>query len=132
MILEVRLSNLFSIKDEVVLDLRAGNIQTKQAKELQYHYFAHGKDNVLKSAAIYGANASGKSNVIKAIRFCCRMIFNSHTHNEDVSFNPPPEGGACIKGEAINSDGFCHCCPFSMSRVRGWGHHYSAADALSI
>lgn len=90
MILEVRLSNFFSIKDEVVLDLRAGNIQTKQAKELRDHYFSNDKDNVLKSVAIYGANASGKSNIIKAIRFCCRMVFHSHTHNENVSFNFQP------------------------------------------
>ncbi len=90
MILEVRLSNFFSIKDEIVLDLRAGNIQTKQAKELKEHYFSHHKDNILKSVALYGANASGKSNIIKAIRFCCRMIFNSHTHNENVLFNFQP------------------------------------------
>jgi len=90
MILEVRLSNFFSIKDEVVLDLRAGNIQTKQAKELSDHHFKQGKDHVLKAIAIYGANASGKSNIIKALRFCCRMIFNSHTHNENVSFNFQP------------------------------------------
>ena len=87
MILEIRLSNFFSIKDEVILDLRAGNIKTKQAKELEDHCFSHGKDDLLKTVAIYGANASGKSNIIKAIRFCCRMIFNSHTHNENAVFN---------------------------------------------
>ncbi|MEP1095129.1 MAG: ATP-binding protein [Cyclobacteriaceae bacterium] len=87
MILEIRLSNFFSIKEEVILDLRAGNIQTKQAKELKDHFFTHEKDNILKSVAIYGANASGKSNVIKAIRFCCRMIFQSHLHNENSIFN---------------------------------------------
>ena len=70
MILEIRLKNFFSIKDEIILDLRAGNIQTKQAKELEDHFFTHDKDNILKSVAIYGANASGKSNIIKAIRFC--------------------------------------------------------------
>ncbi len=87
MILEIRLSNFFSIKEEVILDLRAGNIQTKQAKELEDHYFLHEKDNILKSVAIYGANASGKSNIIKAIRFCCRMVFQSHLHNENTIFN---------------------------------------------
>ncbi len=87
MILEIRLSNFFSIKEEVILDLRAGNIQTKQAKELKDHFFTHEKDNILKSVAIYGANASGKSNVIKAIRFCCRMIFQSHLNNENSIFN---------------------------------------------
>ncbi len=86
MVLEIRLSNFFSIKDEVILDLRAGNIQTKQAKELEDNFFPHEKDNILKSVAIYGANASGKSNIIKAIRFCCRMVFQSHLHNENSIF----------------------------------------------
>lgn len=35
MILEIRLSNFFSIKDEVVLDMQAASIQTKKAKELE-------------------------------------------------------------------------------------------------
>ena len=90
MVLEIRLRNFFSIKEEVVLDLRAGNIQTKQAKELEDHYFSYEKDNILKSAVIYGANASGKSNIIKAIRFCCRMVFQSHLHNENTIFNFSP------------------------------------------
>ncbi|ELR71413.1 hypothetical protein C900_02754 [Fulvivirga imtechensis AK7] len=90
MVLEIRLSNFFSIKEEVILDLRAGNIQTKNAKELQCNLFTHNDENILKTVAIYGANASGKSNIIKAIRFCCRMIFNSHTHNENILFNFQP------------------------------------------
>ena len=32
MILEIRLSNFFSIKEEIVLDLRAANIKSKNAK----------------------------------------------------------------------------------------------------
>ena len=32
MVLEIRLSNFFSIKDEVVLDMQAASIQTKKAK----------------------------------------------------------------------------------------------------
>ena len=35
MILEIRLSNFFSIMDEVVLDMQAANIQTKKARALQ-------------------------------------------------------------------------------------------------
>ena len=35
MVLEIRLSNFFSIKDEVVLDMQAASIQTKKAKELE-------------------------------------------------------------------------------------------------
>ena len=87
MILEIRLSNFFSIKDEIVLDLRAGSIKTKKAQDLQSNTFAYKDGQILKSVAIYGANASGKSNIIKAIRFCCSMVFLSHNYNQNDNFN---------------------------------------------
>ena len=87
MILEIRLSNFFSIKDEIVLDLRAGNSKSQKVKDLENNVFTYKDEKILKAVALYGANASGKSNIIKAIRFCCSMIFQSHTHNEDVIFN---------------------------------------------
>ena len=65
MILEIRLSNFFSIKDEVVLDMQAASIQTKKAKELEENTFVCGDERLLKTVAIYGANASGKSSLIK-------------------------------------------------------------------
>ena len=90
MVLEIRLSNFFSIKDEITLDLRAGNIQSKQTKELCENIFDYNKTNVLKTLAIYGANASGKSNIVKAIRFCNLMILLSHNHNENSIFSFMP------------------------------------------
>ncbi|MEN8122148.1 MAG: ATP-binding protein [Bacteroidota bacterium] len=87
MILEIRLSNFFSIKDEIVLDLRAGNIKTQKSKALKHNIFGFEKTEVLKTVALYGANASGKSNIIKAIRFCNSMVFKSHQHNENIIFN---------------------------------------------
>jgi len=86
MILEIRLSNFLSIKEEVVLDLRAANIKSKNAKALSDNIFTQNNLDLLKSVTIYGANASGKSNIIKAIRFCSMMILNSHTHNENAIF----------------------------------------------
>jgi AAA15 family ATPase/GTPase len=90
MILEIRLGNFFSIKDEVVLNLRAGNSQSRKVRELENNVFKYEDDNVLKAVALYGANASGKTNIIKAIRFCCRMVTQSHTHNENAIFNFMP------------------------------------------
>ncbi len=90
MLLEIRLKNFFSFKDEVVLDLRAANIKTATSKALTHNYFTHNNEKVLKTIAIFGANASGKSNLIKAIRFCCRMIFESHLHNENTIYNFQP------------------------------------------
>jgi len=90
MILEIKLSNFFSIKEEVILNLRAGNINTQKSKRLDNNSITFNKDKVLKTIAIYGSNASGKSNVIKAVRFCARMVFMSHAHNEDTIFNFQP------------------------------------------
>jgi uncharacterized protein len=87
MILEIRLSNFFSIKKEIVLDLRAANIKSKNAKALRNNLTRFEKTDVLKTIVMYGANASGKSNIIKAIRFCSMMILNSHNHNENIIFN---------------------------------------------
>ena len=86
MILEIRLSNFFSIKDEVVLDMRAGNTKSQRVQELENNVFTYKDDKILKAIAIYGANASGKSNIIKAIRFCCSLILQSHLNNENVVF----------------------------------------------
>ncbi len=91
MVLEIRLENFFSIKEEIVLDMRAANINTKKAKALSRNIFPiNDKINGLKTVVMYGANASGKSNIIKAIRFCHRMVLNSHNHNESTQFNFKP------------------------------------------
>ncbi|MDR0605980.1 MAG: AAA family ATPase [Bacteroidales bacterium] len=90
MILEIRLSNFFSIKNEIVLDMRAGNSNTQKTQALRANTFTYKDEQILKSVAVYGANASGKSNIIKAIRFCCAMVFSSHNNNENTTFNFSP------------------------------------------
>lgn len=90
MLLKVVLSNFFSIKEEVELDLTAAAIKTKKAQQLESNVAELDSVSVLKSIALYGANASGKSNIIKAIHFCVHMILGSHLHNENVRFNFRP------------------------------------------
>lgn len=86
MVLEIKISNFFSVKEEVTLDLRAGNLNTAKTKSLKNNVFKFNDIEVLKSVAIYGANASGKSNILKTIMFCNSMIFASHLHNENSVF----------------------------------------------
>lgn len=86
MVIEIRLSNFFSIKDEVILDMQAANLQTRKAKELEGNTFFCNGERLLKTVAIYGANASGKSSIVKAIRACVQMIFDSHNYNENTRF----------------------------------------------
>ncbi len=70
MLIQFTVDNFRSIKDSVTLSLVSGtnnNINTFSAK-------AH---SLLSSAVIYGANASGKSNVLKAFAFMKSMVQNS-------------------------------------------------------
>lgn len=90
MILEIRLQNFYSINEEVVLDLQAGNRNNKNAQRLKANIFEDAGHRVLKTAVIYGANASGKSNVIKAIRMCCFLVLFSHRFNQTVQFSLKP------------------------------------------
>lgn len=89
-VLEIRLSNMFSFRDEVTLDLQAAKIQTKKARELEGNLFSVDGEQMLKSVALFGANASGKSNVIKAIRACVNMVRSSHNYNVDTRFAISP------------------------------------------
>lgn len=52
MILEIRLSNFFSIMEEVVLDLRAGKIKNLKTQELSDNTFLFNEEEVLKTVAI--------------------------------------------------------------------------------
>ena len=90
MILELRLSNMFSLRDEMTLNLQAAKIQTQKGRALEGNLFTVGGEQMLKSVAVFGANASGKSNVVKAIRACVEMIRESHNYNEDTVFGFVP------------------------------------------
>lgn len=66
MILELKIKNFLSFKDEVVFSFEATS-----DKYLEDYYVAEPEPGVriLKMAMIYGANASGKSNVLHAFDF---------------------------------------------------------------
>lgn len=90
MILKIEFENFFSIRDRVRIDFRAANINTALTKELSHNVMEWKGVPILKSVGLFGPNASGKSNILKAINFCCRMILDSHLHNEGVVFNFEP------------------------------------------
>ncbi len=73
MLIEFSVANYLSFKDKVTLSMEAGNIKEYE----EDNTFEAGKYHLLKSAAIYGANASGKSNLIKAMDFMKDFIQNS-------------------------------------------------------
>ena len=90
MILKIEFENFFSIRDLVRIDFRAANIRTAKAKELSSNVMFWKEIPVLKSIGLFGPNASGKSNILKAINFCCRLILESHLNNEGAEFSFEP------------------------------------------
>lgn len=73
MILNFKVQNFRSIKDDVILDLQATNDKTMKADAV----FEKGDEALLKTVAIYGSNASGKSNILKAFGIFRKMILES-------------------------------------------------------
>lgn len=75
MLLEFKCSNHKSIKEKVSFSLIAGSDNTSE--ELLKDF---GNFRVLRSAVIYGANGSGKSNFISALSFMRDLVSNSINH----------------------------------------------------
>ena len=73
MLIQFSVENYLSIKDKVVLSLLSS-----RDNEHPEHLIADGNKNYLKSAVIYGANASGKSNVLNAFWFMVNYVLTSH------------------------------------------------------
>lgn len=88
MLLSFSISNYRSIKDEISLSF----LPLKSHKDLPNNIAEIGdKVKVLRSAIIYGANASGKSNVLKALTGFIELIQNSSTYklNEKIKLYDP-------------------------------------------
>ena len=90
MVFEIRISNIFSIKEEISIDFRAATIRSANSRALKDNIATFNGSELLKTIVVYGANASGKSNIIKAIRNCNAMVFESHNHNENSVYNFQP------------------------------------------
>ena len=90
MLLEMRFSNFFSLKDEVCIDFKAGTINTAGAKELADNVFSVNDETLLKVQGLFGPNASGKSSILKAAAFCRQLVLDSFQSNEGVVFNYMP------------------------------------------
>ena len=72
MLIQFNFKNFKSFRDEVSLDLSATKIT-----EHEDHVVEMANDKLLKVAAIYGANASGKSNIYDAFKFMSYYVEES-------------------------------------------------------
>ena len=82
MLVQFMVKNVLSFREENILDMTAINAY----KEHESNLIDNGsKEKFLRVAAIYGANASGKSNLYLAMYFFQRIIMESFNNVEDDS-----------------------------------------------
>ena len=84
MLIEFRVENHRSLRDEQVLTMEAGR-SGAESDPRPRHVPGH-SESLLPIAVLYGANASGKSNVLAALGFMRDAVLESHR------FWPPDEG----------------------------------------
>ena len=78
MLLQFSFKNFKSFKDDTTLDLTATKIS-----EFNNHIVNLANEKVLPVAAIFGANASGKSNVQEAFRYMSMYVINSLDYGDE-------------------------------------------------
>lgn len=86
MLLMFKVKNYTSFKNESILDMRA----TAYVQHPTHVIHVNDKLGLLKTTALYGANASGKSNLISAMFFFEQYIFSQFINkkeNEDFESN---------------------------------------------
>jgi AAA15 family ATPase/GTPase len=92
MLIEFKVTNYRSIKDEQILSLVASNYDDSLPENL-IHPDLPGlsKVKLLKGVALYGPNASGKSNILTAFRFMANFVRLSATRiapNDPIETEP--------------------------------------------
>ncbi len=78
MLIQFRFKNFKSFRDDTILDLSATSISEHSDRVIVAGY-----EKLLPAAAIFGANASGKSNIIEAFRFMMTYVLESFSYGGD-------------------------------------------------
>ncbi|NET60776.1 MAG: ATP-binding protein [Symploca sp. SIO2E6] len=85
MLIEFSVANYRSFKEKVTFSMVAANLVAQDKEIDENNVFAIDDDlKLLKSAAIYGANASGKSNLTKALGFMRWFMINSSKETQST------------------------------------------------
>ncbi|MFN8496873.1 MAG: ATP-binding protein [Anaerolineae bacterium] len=88
MLIEFQVANYRSFKERQVLSMVASADRSLPANTFDVAGF--GKRRLLKTAVVYGANASGKSNLINAIGFARAFIQSSANRRADAEIRVSP------------------------------------------
>lgn len=90
MIISLRVKNFFSLRDDSALDFTVDSSSRKNMDPLSENIIEFNGDQFVNIIGLFGGNAAGKSNIIKAIAFCRKLVLNSHLYNEGDDFDFQP------------------------------------------
>ena len=98
MLLSLKIENFRSIKSPLKIDFTTEKRLNED--DLPYNSFIHNGNEILKSLVLYGRNASGKSNILLALKALSWLINNSDAfkHGEKI----PPYEPFIFDSEYIN------------------------------
>ncbi|MBU1334470.1 MAG: ATP-binding protein [Alphaproteobacteria bacterium] len=99
MLYRLEIENFYSIRDHQDIDLRAAGNAPAESDRLA-EIWPGASERAAKTVAIYGANASGKSTVLKALSFITQFVMHSFSapahqrimydrFNDDEAFSQP-------------------------------------------
>ena len=102
MLIQFNFKNFKSFRDEATLDLSAAKMT-----EFADRIVLEGNDKILPIAAIYGANASGKSNIYNAFEYMADYVIESFKYGDEEEkyeeYRPTPFLFDSISGNAESS-----------------------------
>lgn len=90
MIIAIKVKNFFSLRDDSVLDFTVDWASRKNKDTLDDNIIDFNGEGLVNIIGLFGGNAAGKSNIIKAFAFCRDLILNSHLANEGDEFDFKP------------------------------------------
>jgi AAA15 family ATPase/GTPase len=90
MIVNFRVKNFKSIKERIELSFEAAALNNLRENVIDINTVNEKEYNLLKTISIYGPNASGKSNLIKAIDFMKNFVITSNSLNKGEKLNYKP------------------------------------------
>lgn len=99
MLIRFRVSNFLSFKDEIELSMLPGKAQQHPGHVIKT---GEGRNDIriLRAGVVYGANASGKSNLVKAMGFARELIVGGTRLNQAIGVRPFKLDRACASQPA--------------------------------
>lgn len=90
MLIEFSVTNYRSIREIQTLSMAASKYYKDLEESNCFDGNVTGLPQLLRSAVIYGPNAAGKSNLLKALAFMQNFVLKSHSHQEGQQINAAP------------------------------------------